>query len=79
MAAAPSRGGAGEVLSPLAGKIVSIDVTVGQEVEEGKQVATVEAMKMNTYVFAPRSGRVTAVIAVAGTAVEEGSPLLVIG
>jgi len=79
VAAAPrDPGGAGEVLSPLAGKLVSIDVTAGQEVEEGRQVATVEAMKMNTYVFAPRSGKVTAVIALAGTAVEEGSPLLVI-
>jgi biotin carboxyl carrier protein len=41
-------------------------------------VVTLEAMKMNTYVFAPRSGKVTAIMAVAGTAVEEGSPLLVI-
>jgi biotin carboxyl carrier protein len=76
--AAPVAGGPGEVLSPLAGKIVSIDVAVGQDVEEGAQVATIEAMKMNTYVFAPRSGKVTAVIASAGTAIEEGRPLLVI-
>ena len=76
----PSRraGVAGEVPSPLAGKIVSVDVAVGQEVQEGKQVVTLEAMKMNTYVFAPRSGKVTAIMALAGTAVEEGSPLLVI-
>jgi len=71
-------GVAGEVPSPLAGKIISVDVAVGQEVQEGKQVVTLEAMKMNTYVFAPRTGKVTAIMAVAGTAVEEGSPLLVI-
>lgn len=76
--APPASGGAGEVLSPLAGKIVSIDVRVGQEVEEGAQVATVEAMKMNTYVFAPKAGRVTSIIAAAGTAIEEGRPLLTI-
>ena len=75
----PRRAGvAGEVPSPLAGKIISVDVAVGQEVQEGKQVVTLEAMKMNTYVFAPRTGKVTAIMAVAGTAVEEGSPLLVI-
>lgn len=74
-----SAGGPGEVLSPLSGKVVSIDVTVGQEVEEGKQVATIEAMKMNTYVFAPKSGKVTSITATAGTAVEEGGTLLVIG
>ena len=84
-AAAAATGGvprraevAGEVPSPLAGKIISVDVAVGQEVQEDKQVVTLEAMKMNTYVFAPRSGKVTAIMAVAGTAVEEGSPLLVI-
>jgi biotin carboxyl carrier protein len=71
--------GPGAVPSPLSGKIVSIEVTVGQAVEEGQQVATIEAMKMNTYVFAPRAGKVTAIVATAGTAVEEGLPLLVIG
>jgi len=74
-----AAGGPGDVLSPLAGKIVSIDVSVGQTVEEGAQVATIEAMKMNTYVFAPKSGKVTAIIATAGTAIDEGRPLLVIG
>lgn len=77
--AAKSAGGAGEVCSPLAGKVVSIDVKVGQDVDEGQQVATIEAMKMNTYVFASKAGKVTAVVAAAGTAVEEGGCLLVIG
>lgn len=82
-AAAPkpdkAGGQPGEVLSPLSGKIVSIDVKVGQDVDEGAQVATIEAMKMNTYVFAPKSGKVTAIVAAAGTAIDEGLPLLVIG
>lgn len=73
--AAPS-GGAGDVASPLAGKIVSIDVKVGQSVEEGAQVATIEAMKMNTYIFAPKSGRVESVHASPGDGVEEGTVLL---
>lgn len=73
-----SAGGPGEVASPLSGKIVSIDVSVGQNVEEGQQVATIEAMKMNTYVFAPKSGKVTSITAAAGTAIEEGGQLLVI-
>jgi biotin carboxyl carrier protein len=74
-----SGGKGGEVLSPLSGKIISIDVKVGQDVDEGAQVATIEAMKMNTYVFAPKSGKVTAIIATAGTAIDEGLPLLEIG
>ena len=68
--------GAGDVLSPLAGKIVSIDVKVGQTVEEGAQVATIEAMKMNTYIFAPKSGRVESIHANPGDGVEEGTVLL---
>jgi biotin carboxyl carrier protein len=63
----------------LAGKVVSIDVQIGQTVEEGAQVATIEAMKMNTYVNAPKAGRVTAISVKAGDSVEEGATLLVIG
>jgi glutaconyl-CoA/methylmalonyl-CoA decarboxylase subunit gamma len=74
----PAGGGVGEVCSPLAGKVVSIDVTVGQTVAEGQQVATIEAMKMNTFVYAPKGGQVTAVVAVAGAGVDEGAPLVVI-
>jgi biotin carboxyl carrier protein len=73
---APTAGGPGDVRSPLAGKIVSIDVKVGAEVTEGAQVATIEAMKMNTYIFAPKSGKVAAVLANAGDGVEEGALLL---
>ena len=45
---------------------------------EGAQVATIEAMKMNTYVNAPKAGRVASIIAKPGDAVEEGATLLVI-
>ncbi len=79
-AAAPApkaaAGGPGDVRSPLAGKIVSIDVKVGANVTEGAQVATIEAMKMNTYIFAPKSGQVTAILVNPGDGVEEGAILL---
>jgi biotin carboxyl carrier protein len=68
--------GSGSVASPLAGKVVSIDVKVGEAVAEGAQLVTLEAMKMNTFVYAPRAGQVAAVHAAAGDAVEEGAPLL---
>lgn len=74
----PSRAvaGAADVVSPLAGKVVSIDVSVGQAVAEGVQVATLEAMKMNTYVYASRAGRVTAIAVHAGDGVDEGAVLV---
>jgi len=62
--------------SPLAGKVVSIDVKIGDTVKEGAQVATIEAMKMNTYIFAPKTGRVVSIHANAGEGVEEGTILL---
>ncbi len=73
-AAAPA--GAGDIPSPLAGKVVSIDVKPGQRVSAGATLVTLEAMKMNTFVYAPREGVVAAVLVQAGDGVEEGAPLL---
>jgi biotin carboxyl carrier protein len=68
----------GDVRSTLAGKVVSIDVKPDQQVSEGQQVMTLEAMKMNTYIYAPKTGRVSAILVRPGDAVEEGAPLLTI-
>ena len=68
--------GPGSVPSPLAGKVVSVDVQRGQRVEAGAQLLTLEAMKMNTYVFAPATGTVKEILVTAGDAVEEGQLLV---
>lgn len=70
---------AGDVISPLAGKLVSIDIKLGDVVTEGAQVATIEAMKMNTYIYAPKAGKVTAINITPGDGVEEGTVILKIG
>lgn len=77
--AAPAAGGPGSIPSPLAGKVVSVDIKVGQRVEEGSQLLTIEAMKMNTYVYAPKGGTVAAVLVNPGDAVEEGQALVTLG
>lgn len=76
--AAPGAG-AGDLPSPLAGKVVSIHCAVGQTVAEGEKVMTLEAMKMNTFVTAPTGGTVKAIRVNPGDAVEEGQPLLTLG
>jgi len=48
-------------------------------VNEGDHLVTIEAMKMNTFVFAPRSGKVTAIKTEVGAVVEEGQALVTIG
>ena len=71
--------GPGDVQSPLAGRVTAVVVTVGQEVKEGDHLLTLEAMKMNTFVFAPKSGKVTEVKTAVGATVEEGQALVKIG
>jgi biotin carboxyl carrier protein len=79
-AAAPesssSAAGPGDVPSPLAGRVTAVVVSVGQEVKEGDHLITLEAMKMNTFVFAPRAGKVAEVKAAVGSAVQEGESLV---
>lgn len=81
-AAAPAAAPAsapGDVPSPLSGRVVEIPVKLGQVVKEGDHVLTLEAMKMNTSVFANRSGTVTAIKTAVGEAVQEGAGLMTIG
>src|SRR5512142_567552 len=54
-AAPTAAAGPGDVPSPLAGRVTAVVVTLGQEVKEGDHLLTLEAMKMNTFVFAPRA------------------------
>jgi propionyl-CoA carboxylase alpha chain len=57
------------VLSPMPGLVVTLDVTVGQEVRAGEAVAVIEAMKMQNIIRAERDGTVKAVNAAAGDSV----------
>ena len=74
-ATAPAAGN-GVIPSPLAGKVVSVDVKVGDNVTEGAKLLTLEAMKMNTFVNATKAGVVKEIFVTTGQAVAEGAPLL---
>lgn len=75
----PAAAGAGDVPSPLAGKVVSLDVAAGAPVKAGDQILTLEAMKMNTIIYAPASGTLTAFCVNPGDTVQEGQALAKIG
>jgi propionyl-CoA carboxylase alpha chain len=47
------------LLCPMPGLIVKIDVEIGQEVQEGQPLCTVEAMKMENILRAERQGIVS--------------------
>ena len=74
--AAPAASGPGSVTSPLAGRIASVDCQVGQKVASGAQLVAVEAMKMNTFVYAASDGTVATIVVSPGDAVDEGQVLV---
>ena len=74
--AAAEHAGPMEVKATLPGLIVAVAVAVGDEVEEGVPLLTIEAMKMQNEVRAPRSGRVIEVSVAQGQTVATGAPLL---
>ena len=54
------------LLCPMPGLIVKVDVAVGDEVQDGQALCTVEAMKMENILRAERKGVVSKINAVAG-------------
>jgi biotin carboxyl carrier protein len=74
-ASAAAAAGPGDVASPLSGRVTAIIAQVGQAVKEGDHLITLEAMKMNTFVFAPRAGKVAEIKVAVGAAVDEGQAL----
>lgn len=57
------------IISPMPGLVVSMDVEMGQEVQEGEAVCIVEAMKMQNIIRAEASGTVKAINVAAGDSV----------
>lgn len=59
-----------EVTCPMVGKIVKVDVKVGDKVNEDDQVAILEAMKMEMPIVSPAGGTVKEIFVEAGQEVE---------
>jgi biotin carboxyl carrier protein len=72
-AAGPQR-----VLAPMPGKVVRVLVAAGDDVEVGRGLVVVEAMKMQNEIRAPKSGRIERVLVVEGQAVRTQEALLII-
>ena len=79
-APAPVAAAAGEqVLSPMPGTIVKVNVKAGQAVKNGEVLAVLEAMKMENEIMAPHDATVVQVLTDVGTKVDTGTPIIVLG
>ncbi len=79
-AAAPKASGAGkDIVSPLPGVVISVDVKVGDTVKRGQKVAVIEAMKMENEILADCDGSVTAVHVSKGDSVLEDAKIVTVG
>ena len=58
-AAAPAAGGAGDVVAPLPGTVLKVNVNNGDTVASGDVILILEAMKMENEIVAPCAGTVT--------------------
>jgi acetyl-CoA/propionyl-CoA carboxylase biotin carboxyl carrier protein len=74
-----SSGGApGELVSPIQGTVLKVEVEKGAEVKEGALIAVIEAMKMENEITAPASGTVAELNISVGGSVATGDTIAVI-
>ncbi len=68
--------GGDAVTAPMPGKVIKLNVAVGDKVSQGEDLGVLEAMKMEHTLTAPRDGVVASVTAKAGDQVAEGAVLI---
>ena len=75
---APSSGSA-VVEAPIAGKVLSVKVNVGDSVKKGQVVAIIEAMKLENEIPSPADGVVKEIKVAQGATVNNKDVLIVLG
>jgi acetyl/propionyl-CoA carboxylase alpha subunit len=70
--------GTGEIRALMPGKLLRVNVAVGDVVEEKQTVAVMESMKMESALTASRSGRVSEVRVKPGDVVDMGETVMII-
>ena len=70
--------GTRQITAPMAGTVVSLEVTAGGQVRAGQPVAIMDAMKMEHVIEAPVGGRIREVCVAGGDTLSEGQMMMVI-
>ena len=73
------RGNPQHVGAPTPGVVTGLFVTVGDEVTASSKLLTLEAMKMQSTIYAPEAGRVKELLVTAGSQVDAKDLLVVLG
>ena len=73
--AAP-KGDANAILAPIAGPVQKVFVKEGATVEEQAPVVMLDAMKMDTYIYASRAGTIAEVCVKVGETVQVGQAIV---
>lgn len=66
------------VEAPITGKVISIEVKVGDNVEEGDTILYIESMKMENPILAPVAGKIAEIKVAVEQVVETGHVLAII-
>jgi biotin carboxyl carrier protein len=64
--------------APITGTIISIEVKVGDKVDEGDVLLYIESMKMENPIMAPVKGTVAEISVSVKQVVESGKPLMIL-
>lgn len=72
-------GGDGNIVSPIPGKVIKINVKEGQSVLKGDVLIVVEAMKMENNIVSPGDGVVTSIAVTVGDLVDGSIALIHLG
>lgn len=67
---------AGSITSPMAGVVLSVNVSDGEEIEQEHLLLVLEAMKMENQIISPGKAKVARVHVKAGASVSEGQLLV---
>ena len=66
------------VEAPITGKVISVEVKVGDVVQEGDVICFIESMKMENPILAPVAGTITEIKVSAGQVVETSNLIAIL-
>jgi glutaconyl-CoA/methylmalonyl-CoA decarboxylase subunit gamma len=76
--AAPAAGKA-SVVAPIPGTVIAVKVKEGQQVNQGDELITLEAMKMKSAIRSNRAGKIGRILVAAGDKVTQNQAMIEFG